>query len=282
MHFGSLVAGVASYLDARAHGGEWLVRIEDVDETRAIAGADTAILNTLEKLRMHWDLEVCYQSRRKARYREVIDQLLVRDVVFPCGCSRAEIAREGRPGSEGPVYPGTCRNGLPAGVRPKTLRIRTDTRSIAFDDRIAGRHNQNIGHAVGDFVIRRADGFTAYQLAVVVDDHDQGITHVVRGADLLTSTPRQIFLQRTLGYATPRYAHIPIALNTAGKKISKRDQARPIELSSPLHALLAAMKFLNQDIPDPEPATLAEFWEHAIAMWDIDKVNTEDVIIDAL
>ena len=229
---------------------------------------------------MFWDLEVWYQSRRKERYREILNDLLERNLVFPCGCSRADVARNGRQGGEGPVYPGTCRDGLPAGKNMRTLRVRTNRKPIVFEDRIAGHQYQDIVHAIGDFVVQRADGFTAYQLAVIVDDHDQRISHVVRGADLLTSTPRQIFLQQKLGYITPRYAHIPIALNTSGKKISKSDQATPIELSSPVDALLAAMQFLNQDITGPKPVTLDEFWEWAISKWDIDKVSTENVIVD--
>lgn len=231
---------------------------------------------------MHWDLDVWYQSPRKDRYREAIDHLLRIELAFPCACSRAEIARFGKTGSEGVIYPGTCRDGLPERKQMRTIRIRTNTNTVAFEDRIAGPHVQNIAHSIGDFVIRRADGFTAYQLAVVVDDHDQGITHIVRGADLLTSTPRQIFLQRALGYATPNYAHIPIALNAAGKKISKSGRARPIEHDFPLDALFAALRFLNQDTSGPLPATLSEFWKWAISIWDIERVNTENVIVDTI
>jgi len=272
LHFGSLVAAMASYLDARAAGGDWLVRMEDVDETRTVAGAADDILSTLEAFGFEWQGEVLVQSRRKDLYGDAIATLRQDGAAFDCGCSRAEILAAGRRGPEGPVYPGTCRDHLPPGKGPRSVRARVDHRPITFVDRIAGRHTQDLAASPGDFVIRRADGYTAYQLAVVVDDAEQAITQVVRGADLLASTPRQIHLQRLLGLATPGYAHLPLVLGPDGRKLSKQDRAHPVKRHEPLAALLAAQRFLGQCPPPEHPATPALFWQWAIAHWNIDRV----------
>ncbi|NKN32272.1 tRNA glutamyl-Q(34) synthetase GluQRS [Marichromatium bheemlicum] len=271
LHFGSLVTAVASHADARAHGGEWLVRIEDLDRPREVAGAAQAILDTLAAFGMHHDGPVCYQHDRLAAYDAALAQLAARGLTYPCGCSRAEVARHGHRGSEGTIYPGTCRAGLPPGRTPRTIRMRTDEAVIAFDDRVFGRRSQHLEREVGDFVLHRADAIHAYQLAVVVDDAWQGIDQVVRGADLLDSTPRQIWLQRALGLPLPHYAHLPLVLDPEGRKLSKRLAAAPVDPAAPLPALHRAWAFLGQPPPPPD-CTLQRFWEHAITHWRIERV----------
>lgn len=282
LHFGSLVAAVASYLDARANGGAWLVRIEDVDETRTRPGAAGHILRTLESLGMTWDEEVVYQSARKALYREVTQHLLELGAAYPCACSRADLAGSARSGVEGPIYAGTCRNGIAAGKRARTVRLCTEPREIRYLDRVLGPQAQDVHAAVGDFVVHRADGFTAYQLAVVVDDQAQHITQVVRGADLLHSTARQIYLQQLLGYRTPGYAHVPLVLDSAGRKLSKSAGDAAVPGSEPMAQLLRACRFLGQDMPPPLPETLAEFWSRAIAAWRLDHIEKHDDPTDPL
>jgi len=268
LHFGSLVAAMASYADARAAHGEWLVRIEDVDTPRARPGAGDAILAALERLGFEWDGPVWRQSQREAAYVEALRALAAAGLAYPCACTRRERARDpiGRIGER--IYPGTCRAGLDAQhrTRPRTaIRVRVPAAPIAFTDRLYGLQRQALGDDVGDFVVRRSDGLFAYQLAVVVDDAAQGITDVVRGADLLASTPRQIFLQRTLGVATPRYLHVPVAIDAHGAKLSKQTGARA--LASALPALEAAWRFLQQAAPPQMPSSVREFWAFAHAHW---------------
>jgi len=245
--FGSLVAALASYLDAKAARGEWRVRIEDLAAPRAQAGAADDILRTLERLGLEWDGPVLRQSTRLDRYRGVLDDLARRGFAYDCGCSRKEIEDSALGLDGGLVYPGTCRRGLAPGKKPRALRLRTHDTPVGFDDALQGRIEQRLETAVGDFVLRRADGIVAYQLAVVVDDMDQGISHVVRGADLLESTPRQIHLQRLLGAGEPRYAHVPVAVNAQGEKLSKQTGARPLDLADPRAELARARRFLGQD-----------------------------------
>jgi len=272
LHFGSLVAAMASYLDARAHRGDWLVRMEDVDETRTVPGAADHILRTLDAFGFQWQGQVLVQSHRKTLYSDVIAELRLERLAFDCGCSRAEISASARQGPEGPIYPGTCRDRLPAGKRARSVRLRVTNQAIGFNDRIAGPQHQDLAAELGDFVIRRADGYTAYQLAVVVDDAEQAITQVVRGADLLRSTPRQIYLQGLLGLPTPGYAHVPLVLGPDRRKLSKQDRAHPVAAENPLPALLSGWDFLGQ-LPPPEPPTsINAFWQWAIANWDIDRV----------
>jgi glutamyl-Q tRNA(Asp) synthetase len=272
LHFGSLVAALASFVDARANGGQWLVRIEDVDQTRAVAGAADDILRTLEGLGFEWDGEILYQSRRTALYEEALGRLRALGAAYDCACSRKDVARAGHVGADGPVYPGTCRRGVPHGATPRAVRVRTDDAAIAFTDAVFGMRSERLEGTIGDFVVRRADGLFAYQLAVVVDDSDQGIDHVVRGADLLSSTPRQIHLQRLLGLPSPSWAHVPVVLDAAGRKLSKRDLAHPIDPRHPLPALLAAWAFLGQADEVTRAATPAEFRAAAIAHWDLGRV----------
>lgn len=270
MHAGSLVAAMASYLDAKAHHGTWLVRIEDIDEARAVPGAAEDILQNLRSFGMQWDGDVVWQSRRKALYQAAFEKLGTR--AYPCACSRKEIAdsRIGIASDGAAIYPGICRDGLPPGKAARALRLRVPDANdpasqIQFRDRWLGPISQNLATEVGDFVLKRADGFWAYQLAVVVDDADQGITDVVRGADLLDSTARQIYLQRLLGYPTPRYLHVPVVANEQGEKLSKQTGAKALDTSDPLKELQAAARFLQLPL---EPArSLEDFWQRAQSAW---------------
>ncbi|MCZ7563692.1 MAG: tRNA glutamyl-Q(34) synthetase GluQRS [Burkholderiales bacterium] len=273
LHFGSLVAAVGSHADARAHGGEWLVRMEDLDAPRTVPGAAAAILHGLAALGMTSDAPVLLQSRRGEAYSAALDRLAWAGLTYPCACSRREIADSaGRFGAlaNGPrerVYPGTCRNGLAPGRSARAVRCRTGDAPIAFEDAVQGTVRQCLARAVGDFVLLRADGIFAYQLAVVVDDAAQGITDVVRGADLLDSTPRQIHLQRALGVPTPRYCHLPVATDARGEKLSKQTRAAPIDLGRPADALRQALGFLGHR----PPAGLNEvdaLWAWATENWD--------------
>jgi glutamyl-Q tRNA(Asp) synthetase len=264
---GSLVAAMASYLDARAHDGRWLVRIEDIDEARSVPGAADAIIATLAAFGMHSDGEIVWQSRRKALYQSAFERLGER--VYACGCTRREIAdsRIGIASDGAAVYPGTCRLGLAEGRAARAFRLRVpDDASghIQFEDRWLGVIEQHLATQAGDFVLKRADGFWAYQLAVVVDDADQGVTDVVRGADLLDSTPRQIYLQRLLGLSTPRYLHVPVVTNDAGEKLSKQTGARAADVMRAVEELRAAAGFLGLNV---EAGTLREFWDAASKAW---------------
>ncbi len=273
LHFGSLVAAVASYLDARSRGGEWLVRIEDLDPPRVVRGAADEILRALEACGMQWDGAIICQSARFDAYHAALHRLRALGKVYPCACSRREIGDSAVSGIEGPVYPGTCRNGIADGKVARAQRIDTRGASIAFDDAVQGRIQQNLETDIGDFVQYRADHVFAYQLAVAVDDAGQGITDIVRGADLLDSTPRQIYLQQLLGFPTPRYAHVPVAVNAAGEKLSKQTRAAAIDAQRPLPALLAALHFLGQNPPrDLGTANIAALWDWAIANWNIEHV----------
>jgi glutamyl-Q tRNA(Asp) synthetase len=246
LHFGSLVAALASYLEARAAKGKWLLRMEDLDKARAQPGAADDILRALERLGLEWDAPVLVQSARLERYRAALDELTRRGLAYPCSCTRKELEDSALAIDGARIYPGTCRHGLAAGKVARALRLRTHGAPIGFADAIQGWIEQRVEQEVGDFVLLRADGIIAYQLAVVVDDMDQGVTDVVRGADLLDSSARQIHLQRLLGARTPRYAHVPVALNAAGGKLSKQAGARPLDLSDPQAELARARRFLGQ------------------------------------
>jgi glutamyl-Q tRNA(Asp) synthetase len=270
LHFGSLVAAIGSYLDARAHDGEWLVRMEDLDPPREAPGAAADILRTLESLGLRWDGAVLRQTERGGAYRAALAELERRGATYACACTRREIGDSALAGIDGSlVYPGTCRNGLPPGRTARATRVRVDDAAIEFEDAVQGQMRQRLATDVGDFVLRRADGLFAYQLAVVVDDAAQGITDVVRGADLLDSAPRQIFLQRLLGVPTPRYLHLPVATNAVGDKLSKQTLAPPIDRTRPGAALLAALDFLGQR-PDSRlvDALPADVLAVAISRWD--------------
>lgn len=271
LHAGSLVAALASFLDARVHDGRWLLRIEDIDETRTVPGAAADIANTLAALDMHSDDSILIQSQRKARYQAARDKLGA--LAYPCGCSRKEIAdsRVGMASDGAVIYPGICRNGLAPGKVARTLRLRVpdaghEDEWICFDDRWLGPQSQHLASEIGDFVLQRADGFWAYQLAVVVDDADQGVTHVVRGTDLLDSTARQIYLQRQLGYPTPHYLHVPLLMNEVGEKFSKQNGAQALNLAQPLEELQRAAELLALNTGTAH--NRETFWPLALSAWD--------------
>jgi len=271
LHFGSLAAAIGSCLDARAAGGSWLLRIEDVDTPRMVEGAAEAMLRTLERLGFAWDGAVEYQSRRTAHYLAAFERLKLAGRVFACACSRREVADSGLGPDGAPRYPGTCRRGLAPGRQARAWRLQVEPGQVCFDDDLQGRICQDLAAEVGDFVVLRADGCFAYQLAAVVDDAAQGVTHVVRGADLIDSTPRQIFLQQQLGLPRPAYLHLPAAVNAAGEKLSKQTRAAAIDGQRPQAALLAALKFLGQQPPQAlAEAALDDVWRWAIMHWNRD------------
>jgi glutamyl-Q tRNA(Asp) synthetase len=275
LHAGSLVAALASWLDARAHGGRWLVRIEDLDAPRNVVGAAEGIVAQLARCALVADEPPLRQSERTALYEEALERLLRQGDAFACGCSRRDVAlaaapQGGRVRHEERVYPGTCRNGL-GGKPARSYRLRTDRAPdgspappIAWCDRRLGPRSENVATSVGDFVLRRADGVWAYQLAVVVDDAAQGVTDVVRGEDLAGNTARQILLQRRLGVPTPRYLHTPLVLSASGDKLSKQSGATPLALERPLDDLRAAAAVLGLA---PGGTTLADWLASAVAAW---------------
>lgn len=272
LHFGSLVSALASWLDAKAHDGAWLVRIEDIDGPRTVSGAAEGILAALEQFGMHADEPPLWQSKRIERYQQALRQLQVAGFVYPCGCTRKEISDSllnTHARNTTLAYPGTCRAGL-HGKPARAWRLRVpdgDAAAIEFDDRWQGIETQNLETEVGDFVLRRADDQWAYQLAVVVDDADAGITHIVRGADLLDSTARQIYLQQCLGVPTPAYLHVPVVTNEAGEKLSKQTGATPLDTSRPLDALHAAARHLDLELGSQTHGSLNVFYDAATTAW---------------
>ncbi len=270
LHFGSLLAALASFLDARAQGGRWLVRIEDIDPPREVAGAATAILDCLRAHGFEWDGEVLYQSRRHAIYREACAQLIARRRAFYCTCSRLDLA-----GNHG-IYAGRCRHCFDKPPQPSAIRLRVDAIDIRVDDRIQPAFSENLARAAGDFVIYRKDDLPAYQLAVVVDDAAQRITHIVRGSDLLESTARQIFLQECLQLPQPQYAHIPVIANAQRQKLSKQTRARALDPGRATENLLAALEFLQQPSPPAaESHSPAAILAWATRHWDIARIAPE-------
>jgi len=273
LHFGSLVAAAGSFLEARTRGGEWHLRMEDVDAPRCSMTAADEILRALEACGFAWDGEVVWQSRRSDAYAAALERLQSAGRVFACACTRKELADSAIASDGAAIYPGICRDGLPPGRQARAWRVAVGDARIGFDDAIQGRIASDLAVEAGDFILLRADGLYAYQLAVVIDDAETGITHVVRGADLLASTARQIFLQQCLGLPTPAYAHLPVAINAAGEKLSKQTRAAPIDISRPGPALFAALEFLGQR-PPPElsGAAVSELWTWAQAHWRLDRV----------
>lgn len=270
LHFGSLVAALGSCLEARHRGGEWLVRIEDIDPPREVPGSASAILCSLERLGFEWDTAVLYQSSRLAAYAAAIDELNAIGAAYRCSCTRSEV-RAASGGSD--VYPGTCRAVQRSSGRRTAVRVRTPDEPVGFADRLQGIVAQSLSREVGDFIVCRRDGLFAYQLAVVVDDHAQGITEIVRGADLLDNTPRQIHLQRLLGLPTPEYAHLPVVLAPDGRKLSKQTGATPIDSRRPAEALHAALVFLGHRPPgELARAGPPEIWAWALRHWRLDTV----------
>ncbi|MFZ5502061.1 MAG: tRNA glutamyl-Q(34) synthetase GluQRS [Pseudomonadota bacterium] len=311
LHFGSLVAAIGSYLDAKHHHGIWLVRMEDLDTPRCIPGAADDILRTLEAFGLHRDEPVLYQSQRTAAYEEALHRLQAGGAVYPCCCTRKEVADSALHGIEGLVYPGTCRNGISHGREARAWRVRTSLMTslraepveaflektggnyssfdkpvlsnveglrtngiVRFNDALQGHITQHLESEIGDFVVKRADGLFAYQLAVVVDDTFQNITDVVRGADLLASTPRQIYLQQLLGLNTPAYAHLPVAVNAHGEKLSKQTLAPAISVNDAVATLMNVLEFLRQQPPaELRLGSIEEILNWAVANWRPDKLQ---------
>ena len=275
LHFGSLVAATGSYLDARANGGEWLVRIEDIDAPRTVPGAAEDILKTLEGFGFEWDGEVVFQSRRIDLYHAALVRLQLAGHVYPCACSRSAIAAATSRNSidGGLLYPGTCRAGLKEGAAARAWRLWVPDREFVLHDRVQGESRQNLERDVGDFVLLRADGQYAYQLAVVVDDADQGVNAVVRGVDLLDSTLRQRWLQQCLELPSPNYAHLPVAVNANGEKLSKQTRAEAVRFGQGSAVLAQVLEFLGYRVPaELCRAPTAEFWHWAIGEWSMAKV----------
>jgi glutamyl-Q tRNA(Asp) synthetase len=275
LHFGSLVAAVGSYLETHWNRGKWLVRMEDLDRPREVRGASAAILRMLEAYGFEWDGQVVFQSRRDAAYGVALKRLEHVHAVFPCACTRREISDSALAVASEPIYPGTCRKGLSPGRSARAVRVRVDNTVIAFEDLLQGRIEQNLAREVGDFIVRRADGLFAYQLAVVVDDFEQSITDVVRGADLLASTPRQILLQRLLGHPVPRYMHLPVVVNQRGEKLSKQTRAAPLTAAEAPLRLWQALRFLGQEPPVKLAAgKIADIWNWALTNWRTERIPT--------
>ncbi len=270
LHFGSLIAAIGSYLQARSEKGEWLVRMEDLDPPREVAGAADTILRTLEHYGFEWDGAVLYQSKRQEAYLDTLEQLRRDGYSYRCGCSRKQISEHAqRLGLPPGVYPGSCRNAALGERAPHAIRLLVPPGEIGFEDALQGHFSQQLEQEVGDFVLRRADGLFAYQLAVVVDDAYQGITEVVRGSDLLDNTPRQIVLQQLLGLSTPDYCHLPVVLNEQGQKLSKQTFAQPLSANNPLPALWLGLSFLGQQPPaELQEGELDSLWHWAIAHWN--------------
>jgi glutamyl-Q tRNA(Asp) synthetase len=268
LHFGSMVAAIGSWCDARAHGGVWQLRIDDLDPPRIAPGAIDSILRCLEAFSLTWDGEVVYQSRRSEAYHATLHRLREAKRVFPCGCSRRDVLEAPGETAGTPVYPGTCRGGLPPGRPARAQRLRVDDVTIGFDDLLQGRIEQRLAASVGDFVLYRAEHVYAYHLACVVDDAEEGVSCVVRGADLIDSTPRQIYLQRLLGLPTPQYLHLPIAVDPSGQKLSKQTLAHPVDPGNATAVLHAVLRFLGQQ-PGGElsGAAPAELLRSAVSAW---------------
>jgi len=267
LHFGSLLAAVASYLEARARNGQWLLRVEDIDPPREQAGAKALILTALELYGFEWDGAIIYQSDSRGAHDTAVQNLLKEDHAYRCGCSRRDLA-DAPQGPLGIIYPGTCRDSSDA--QNGAVRVRTTDEPLAFEDRLQGAQSQRLETVSGDFIVLRRDDLIAYQLAVVVDDHLQGVTDIVRGIDLMDSTPRQIWLQRLLGFTVPSYAHIPVALNLRDQKLSKSTGAGAIPLDRMNETLVAALAALQQRPPDElRDASMHDIWEWAHAHWSI-------------
>lgn len=286
LHIGSLLTALASYADARAHGGQWLLRMEDLDPPREMAGAASHILHTLVQFGFEWDGKVLYQSQRHRCYQTALDELTSNGLAYPCFCSRKDWHAAAGSGADGFVYNNRCRpnNALPhrqpENAKTPAWRVQVPDETIAFDDAIVGHYSQNLAREIGDFVLRRADGFWAYQLAVVIDDAAQGITHIVRGQDLLVSTPRQIYLQRCLHLPTPHYAHLPLLTNAQGQKWSKQTLAPALNMRHKETLLRQVMTYLNLPAA-PEVDNVRDLLTWAVQHWQISRVpphamNTEN------
>ncbi len=268
LHFGSLIAAIGSYLEAKRHQGEWLLRIEDLDPPRTVPGASDQILHTLEQHQLHWDRTILYQSQQNKHYQQAIDQLQKEDAIFGCRCSRSQLKAAA-------IYPGECHN-LALSLEHHAIRLRGDDTIIHFEDQWQGPQQWQLRDEIGDFIIQRADRLFSYQLAVVIDDQQQGVTHVIRGSDLLDSTPKQIFLQQQLGYRTPHYGHLPIATTAEGQKLSKQNLAAPLNPENATDNLAAALQFLGHAPPPIDH--LEALWEWAYIHWNPQQVPQQKSI----
>ena len=279
-HLGTLLAALASYLQARSMHGEWQVRIDDIDPPREVAGAADSILRTLERFGLHWDGAVVYQSRRQEAYRQALQQLAAQGDTYECSCSRKDIRLQAQAGPNGMIYPGTCRNGITNQQRPRAIRVTTRNEDITVPDRIQGEYRLNMQHEVGDYVIRRADGLIAYHLATVVDDALDGFTEIVRGKDQLSLTPLHIHLQNRLQLPTPGYAHLPLLTNLKGEKLSKSSRATPVDDLPDQQAWQRLLAALGMEPPAElthEPKQNILDW--AAEKWDLDRVPQQDILI---
>ena len=272
LHFGSLVAAVGSYLDARVAGGEWLVRMEDVDGARCHPEYDRAIMLSLEAYGFQWNGTVMRQSDRAGVYEAALNRLKKKGLAYPCACTRKEICDSDIAHDGAHIYSGTCTSGLPVGKPIRAWRMHASRKRIHFTDLVQGDIAQDVSAEVGDFVLLRADGWFAYQLAVVVDDAEQGITRIVRGVDLLDSTPRQIYLQHCLGAPFPEYAHLPVAVNAAGEKLSKQTLAKALDDNNPVPVLMKALAFLGMPSLSSCDTSLDSLWNEAIRLWSLERV----------
>ncbi len=285
LHIGSLLAAVASYLQVKSQGGQWLLRIEDIDTPRQMPGADQAIIDILECHGFSWDGEIVYQSQRLDLYREALKRLQDLDLLYGCQCSRKQIAEhpQAMMGIDGIIYPNICtRLGLSLDQHAVRIRLSKNNfnKNIMFEDLVQAKIEQNLALQVGDFVLRRADGIFSYQLAVVVDDAAQGVTHILRGCDLLDSTPRQIFLQKCLGYPSVEYCHIPIIVNAAGEKLSKQTLAPALQAQHAVANLHQALKLLGQSPPtELMYESLDCLWQWAFQHWNIGKIPARQKIV---
>lgn len=273
LHVGSLLTAVASYLDARSQGGSWLLRLEDLDPPREVPGASARIISTLERYGFRWDGDVVWQHRRHDAYAAGLSELSGRALAYACSCSRKRVQEARLPGVDGWRYPGYCREHTEIPVGQYAWRLKVEASPVAYEDRLQGRQVQNLAEQLGDFVLRRADGCWAYQLAVVLDDAASGVTHVVRGADLLDSTPRQIYLQRLLGLPTPLYLHLPVLVNGAGEKLSKQTLAPALVEGNEVRMLCFVLHCLGQELP-PQCGQmhLPELWDWALKHWTVSKI----------
>lgn len=269
LHFGSLVAAVGSYLEARRRAGRWLLRIEDLDPPREEPGAADEILRSLERYGFEWDEQIVYQSSRGDAYEAALAELEGSGVLYACRCSRQLLEQTARRGEHGLIYPGTCARRPIDRHGRHALRVRTHDEPLGFEDALQGQYAQRLRSQIGDFIVKRSDGYYAYQLAIVIDDAIQGVTEVVRGSDLLDSTPRQMHLQQLLGLPTPAYLHLPVAVDAQGQKLSKQSLAPPLPLRQPARLLVEALRFLGQTVPgDLERAAPADVWAWCAQGWN--------------
>jgi len=280
LHFGSLLAAVASYGQALANDGRWLLRIENIDPPREQPGADKLILDTLEAYGFEWDEPVSYQSDFAPRHETLVTSLVEAGLAYPCSCSRRDLADCPR-GPLGPIYPGTCRSACISS--DASIRLRVDDSPVGFEDALQGYFAQRLESESGDFVIKRRDGLIAYHLAVVADDFDQGISEVVRGVDLLDSTPRQIYIQRQLGFQTPAYMHIPVAINNEGQKLSKLHGSPAISADNAATELCLALRCLKQEPPDELAGhDVRSIWQWVANNWDATPLRGQTTIPAAI